>query len=101
MNAPPSVSPRARILHAVVGLLCGSLLLLSALPANAVLFYFTGDTNYNTTAPATRSLTNSGWQYQGAWAGFSGTVISSNGFITARHIGGSVGQSFSFQGADY
>ena len=101
MNAPPSVSPRARILHAVVGLLCGSLLLLSPFPAKAVLFYFTGDTNYNTTAPATRSLTNSGWQYQGAWVGFSGTVISSNCFITAKHVGGSVGESFVFQGVEY
>lgn len=101
MNTLPSVSSRARILHASVRLICGFALLLTTFPAKAVLFYFTGDTNYNTTAPATRSLTNSGWQYQGAWVGFSGTVISSNCFITARHIGGSVGESFTFQGADY
>src|SRR5438552_3230407 len=77
-----------------VGLMC------CVFPARAVALYSTGDQNYNRT-PATRTLTNSGLQYQGAWAGFSGTVISSNCFITTKHIGGNVGQSFSFQGVEY
>src|SRR5213075_1439492 len=52
-------------------------------------------------APATRALTNSGWQFQGKWAGFSGTVISSNCFITAQHVGGVLGGTFEFQGNSY
>jgi len=79
---------------------CAGLLLLLAQPARCVLFYSTGDPAFNTNAP-TRSLTNSGWQYQGAWVGFSGTVISSNCFLTAKHFGGAIGAAFTFQGTDY
>lgn len=74
--------------------------LLWVMPAKAVLFYWTGDTNYNT-RPPTGALTNSGWQYEGAWEGFSGTVISSNCFVSAKHLGGAVGDAFTFQGIDY
>ena len=79
----------------------GCVLLLQAMPVQAVLFYSTGDPSFNTNAPAIRSLTNSGWQYQGAWAGFSGTVISSNCFLTAKHVGGGVGDIFEFQSINY
>jgi hypothetical protein len=70
-----------------------SVLLLAVSPAKAVMFYYTGATNFNTTPP-TKTLTNSGWQYQGAWVGFSGTVVSSNAFVTAKHIHGAVGRWF-------
>ncbi len=70
------------------------------MPANAVLFYSTDDPAYNTNPPTT-TLTNSGWQYQGAWVGYSGTVISSNCFITAKHVDGAVGDPFVFQGLEY
>ena len=79
---------------------CALLLLLAPLTTRAVLFYSTNDPAFNTNAP-TRSLTNSGWQYQGAWAGFSGTVISSNCFLTAKHIGGTIGAPFVFQATNY
>src|SRR5437660_299987 len=59
------------------------------LPAHALIFFSTGDPGYNTNAPG-GVLTNSGWQYQGAWSSFCGTVIASNAFITAKHVGGSV-----------
>ncbi len=65
-----------------------------------VLFYRTADTNFNTTPPM-HALTNSGWQFEGQWIGFNGTVISPNCFITARHIGGAVGDIFVFQGVQY
>jgi hypothetical protein len=74
--------------------------LLPVTAAQAVLLYSTGDPAYNTNAP-TRSLTNSGWQYQGGWVGYSGTVISSNCFITTKHVGGAVGDVFLFQGVAY
>ena len=74
--------------------------LLPLLSAQAVVFYSTGGTNFNTTPP-TKSLTNSGWQYEGEWYGFTGTAISSNCFISAQHIGGSPGDKFVFQGVSY
>jgi hypothetical protein len=69
-------------------------------PVGAVILYGTGDPGANTTAP-TGTLAGSGWQYEGKFGGFLGTVIASNYFITAKHIGGSVGQIFTFNGVDY
>jgi len=73
---------------------------LSGIPANAVLFYSTGDPNYNTTAPG-GSLTNSGWQYEGLWGSYLGTPIAPKYFITAGHVGGSIGQALVFNGTQY
>ena len=70
------------------------------MPAGAVLFYSTADTNHNTTAP-TGSLTNSGWQYEGRWSYFLGTAIAPNFFITAKHVGGSNEQEFILNGSTY
>src|SRR3974390_2993534 len=69
-------------------------------PAQAVLFFHTGDTNFNTTPPM-HALTNSGWQFEGQWGDFAGTVISSNCFITAHHVSGVVGEAFTFQNVQY
>jgi hypothetical protein len=71
-----------------------------ALPARAVLFHGTGDPSFNTTAP-TGGLTDSGWQYQGAWGGSLGTAIAPNLFVTAKHLGGSVGDTFTYGGTAY
>jgi hypothetical protein len=73
---------------------------LGGTPANAVLFYSTGDPNHNTTPP-TGSLTNSGWQFEGIWGSFLGTPIAPKYFISAEHIGGSVGDIFTFNGVQY
>jgi len=78
----------------------GVSLWLSATSANAILFYSTGDPTYNTTAPG-GSLTNSGWQFEGLWGGFLGTPIAPKYFLTASHIGGSVGDPFVFRGVPY
>jgi hypothetical protein len=66
--------------------------------ARAVLLYSTS--MRNTWSPA-GSIYNSGWQYQGYWGSFAGTPISARHFITAGHVGGSVGQTFSFRGQNY
>src|SRR5882757_11346916 len=76
------VSPRRPYLVCVAAVS----LLLGASSAKAILFYQTGDPNYNTTAPG-GSLTNSGWQYEGTWGGFLGTPIAPKYFITAAHVG--------------
>jgi len=80
-----------------LALLC---MLAAALPARGVIFYSTGDPLYNTTEPA-GELAGSGWQYQGTWLGFLGTPIAPNLFITAGHVGGSVGAPFLFRGQSY
>ena len=54
--------------------------------AQAVLFYDTADPAHNTTAP-TSSYANSGWQYEGQFGTFLGTMIAPQYFITAQHIG--------------
>ncbi len=66
----------------------------------AVIFFATGDPNHNTTAPA-GDLADSGWQLQGRWGGFLGTPIASKYFLTARHIGGAIGDLFEFRGVFY
>jgi Dockerin type I domain len=62
-------------------------------PARAVILFGTADPSANTSAP-TGALAGSGWQYEGQFGAFLGTAIASNYFITAKHIGGSVGESF-------
>lgn len=54
--------------------------------ARAVVFYETADPNYNSTAP-NAAYADSGWQYQGLFGGFLGTMISPQLFITATHVG--------------
>jgi len=76
------------------------LLLAAVTPARAVLFDSTGDPSFNTTAPG-GALAGSGWQYEGSWLGFLGTPIAPNYFISAGHIGGSVGDIFTFNGVQY
>ncbi|MBI4660597.1 MAG: hypothetical protein HY735_17305 [Verrucomicrobia bacterium] len=71
-----------------------------ALPAKGVIFFSTADPDYNTTAP-TGELANSGWELQGNWGYFLGTPISSKHFITAKHLGGVVGEKFILNGTEY
>lgn len=55
----------------------------------------------NTSAP-TGTNYNSGWQYQGNWAGgFTGTPIHKNYFLTAGHVGGGVGGAIYYAGQNY
>ncbi len=65
-----------------------------------MIFYDTSDPAYHTNAPS-GTLAGSGWQYEGQWGGFLGTPIASNLFLTAKHVGGTVGAPFLFQGASY
>jgi Dockerin type I domain len=75
-------------------------LILLAATAGAVILYGTGDPNANTSAP-TGALANSGWQYEGQFDSFLGTAIAANYFITARHIGGNVGDIFILNNVSY
>lgn len=68
--------------------------------AQALVFITSGDPTLNTTAPG-GALTDSGWQYQGNWGGLLGTPVGPNFFLTAKHGGGAVGNSFSYQGDSF
>jgi hypothetical protein len=69
-------------------------------PLQALIFYATGDPSYNTTAP-TGAFAGSGWQWVGNWNGFQGTPIGPHHFLTARHIGGTVGDALVLDGVSY
>ena len=69
-------------------------------PMQGVILFGTGDSTANT-SPPTGALTNSGWQYEGQFGAFLGTVIGANYFVTAKHIGGSVGDNFIFNNVAY
>lgn len=77
-----------------------ALLLGSAVDVSAVVVLSTGDPEHNTTEPE-GELEGSGWQYLGRWGVFVGTVIGPHHFITARHVGGVIGQSFEYRGENY
>ena len=64
---------------------------------NAVIFLETGDPQHNSSTPGD----NSGWQYEGKFMSFLGVPIAPHFFITAAHLGGSVGTVFDFHGDGY
>jgi len=66
----------------------------------AVQFYSSADPAKNSTPPS-GVLAESGWQWQGYWGSFTGTLVGPHHFLTAKHAGGSVGGIFTFQGAGY
>jgi hypothetical protein len=67
--------------------------------AKAVILYRSA--TRNTSAP-TGTNANSGWQWQGNWAGgFTGTPIGSKYFLSAAHVGGGVGQNIYFGGKNH
>ena len=72
--------------------------LLAATCAHAVIVFRDGGRNVS---PPTGSLAQSGWQYQGLWNGFTGTVIGPHQFVTATHVGGQVGALFIIGGKKY
>ena len=75
-------------------------LLMQVAPAHAIILYSTSDPSANTTAPADPDA-GGGWDYEGDFGSYLGTPIGSDYFITATHIGGTVGQAFIYQGVSY
>lgn len=70
--------------------------MLCATNCGAILFYDTGDSNHNTSAPG-GTFANSGWQYQGTYGAYLGTIIAPQYFITAQHFG-TQGSTFTHSG---
>jgi hypothetical protein len=77
-----------------------SLATLFLLPAPARAVILANSPNRNT-SPPTGTLANSGWQWEGQWGDYLGTAISKHYFITAEHVGGTVGESFILNGVSY
>jgi hypothetical protein len=71
----------SRLKRATFVLLC-----LIVTPCRAIVFEATADPTHNTTAP-TGTFANSGWQYEGTYGAYLGTMIAPQYFITAQHFG--------------
>lgn len=67
-------------------MLAWAALCLSTASSHAVLFYATGDSNHNISVP-TGGFADSGWQYEGEYGAYLGTIIAPQYFITAQHFG--------------
>jgi hypothetical protein len=76
-----------------------SLFLLS-ISSHAIILFGTGDAEANTTPPPANLATN-GWALQGQWGQFQGTPIGPHHFITAKHVGGAIGDPFILNGVTY
>ncbi len=64
-----------------------ALALAGTFPCHAVVFFDSPDITRNRETAPGGALTGSGWQFQGEFGGFLGTMISSKHFITASHLG--------------
>jgi hypothetical protein len=62
-------------------------------PARAVILY--GPPGRDTSAPSDPALAIR-WNQVGDWGGYLGTPIAANFFLTAKHVGGTVGGSITF-----
>lgn len=76
----PHLLARSFVLRAL------GLWLLMALPALAVVFHDTADANHNSDAPS-GLYASAGWQFEGYFGSFLGTMIAPQHFLTAQHIG--------------
>lgn len=73
-------------------MIAAAMALLAVPSAKAVLFYDTADSGHNIAAP-TGAYQDSGWQYEGYYGAYLGTMIAPQYFITAQHMG-TQGNSF-------
>ena len=55
--------------------------------ARGMIFFDTGDVTHNRETAPGGAWADSGWQYQGDYKNFLGTMISPRHFLTARHVG--------------
>ena len=90
----------SRIVRIAFPLLAAGLVLFVVAPATqAIILYWSADRA--TFEPHSCVYANSGWQYQGQWSYYLGTPIASNYFVAAKHVGGSIGNPFTYNGQVY
>lgn len=91
-NPPGKFSlKRSLALVSTIAMVCG------ASTSQAIILLESQDPSFHTTTPGD----NSGWQYEGKFLTFLGVPIAPHFFITAKHIGGTVGATFDFHGDLY
>ena len=83
-----------------VTLFLGLVLGVASPAARAVVFYASGDPTYNSTVAA-GTVQAACFQWVGSWGGYAGTPIGPYYFLTSKHVGGSIGQPFVFNGQNY
>ena len=64
---------------------------------SAVLFVSTDDPSHNTTPPEEEAGARA-WQLQGIWRTCQGTPVAPRWFLSAKHIGGAIGDAFTVHG---
>ena len=77
--------------------LAAMLFCIGAAHSSGIIHVDTGDPTLYTSTPGD----NSGWQYEGMFGGYLGTPIAPYFFVTAKHIGGAVGMTFTFHGETF
>ena len=77
--------------------LAAATLCVGAATSPGIVHLDTGDPTLYASTPGD----NSGWQYEGLFGSYLGTPIAPYFFVTAKHIGGSVGMTFAFHGDVY
>ncbi len=91
---------RQTLRKGTLSLVFGLTVSMAAPASRGVILYWSADRA--TWAPTSCWYSNSGWQYEGLWNSFYlGTPIAPNYFITAKHVGGSIGGTFTFNGQPY
>lgn len=83
-------------LRSAVAVLC--LVLLWLAPASAIIIKGKPGRNLS---PPTGEFAGRGWDFTGKWGGFLGTPIAPHYFVTAKHIGGQIGQKLLYRGKAY
>ena len=82
-------------LHSIpASVIAGTLLVLGMGPARGLIFFDTADPAHNREVAPGGAWAGAGWQYQGEFKIFLGTMISPRHFLTARHFGASGGTAF-------
>jgi len=84
------LSPRMALVSAMV-----TMAFLWALCRDASAVIIIGSTTGNTSAPSNSDLATR-WNQVGNWGSYLGTPIATNFFMTAKHIGGTIGDSITF-----
>ncbi len=84
-------------IHLSFHIIASALLLLGTTQSDAIVSLDSGDAQYHSSTPGD----NSGWQYEGQFMGFLGVPIAPYFFVTAKHIGGYVGDTFTLHGDTY
>ncbi|MEY2562119.1 MAG: hypothetical protein QOH88_312 [Verrucomicrobiota bacterium] len=95
-----NIGPARFLVRLAPAVLIAAALSVSIPETRAIILFGTGDPTANISAPV-GSVANIPWNYQGQWGGFLGTPIAPHFFVTAKHVGGGVGQVFYFQGVAY